>query len=43
MAYKANFFLQKYLLKFLGILYAICKFKIHNSQPKLATRQILLA
>ena len=33
----------KYLLKFPWVLYAICRFKIQDSWPKLATWQLLLA
>ena len=40
MAYKVHFF-TKNILKFLCILYAICRFEMPDSQQKLATQQLL--
>ena len=37
MANKADIFYTENILKFPYVLYAICRFKIHDSQLKLAT------
>ena len=42
-AYKVHVFLLKISFKIPCVLYAICRFKIHDSWSKLVTWQLLLA